>query len=118
MSPVSRGRKSKKQKKARRSLQRAAKATAPRATGGLATLRDQLFGPPQRPAWFDPSIARILQEGAAVLTATGPRELEQTTAELTGAEVYWALNEAREGLWFEWWFQELARAAGDHVKAE
>jgi hypothetical protein len=118
MSPVSRVRKSKKQKKARKSRQRAAKATALRDTGSLATLRDQLFGPPQRPAWFGPSIARILQEGKAVLIATGPRQLEQAAAELAGAEVYRAVHEVREGLWFEWWFQELVRAAGERVRAE
>jgi hypothetical protein len=51
------------------------------------------------------------------MTATGPRQLEQVTAELTGAEVHQALHEARQGLWFGWWFQELARAAGERVKA-
>lgn len=118
MSPVSRGRKSKKQKKARKSRERAAKITAPQATGDLATLSDELFGTPERPVWFDPSIARILGQGESVLAATGPRELEQVAAELTGAEVYLALREARGGLWFDWWFRELARAAGDRVKAE
>lgn len=121
MSPVSRGRTSKKQKKAQKSRQRAAKAAAQRAdrgTSSLAALRDQLFGPQQRPAWFDPSIARILREGEVVMTAGGPRQLEQITAELTGAEVYQALREVGEGLWFGWWFQELARAAGERVKAE
>jgi hypothetical protein len=28
------------------------------------------------------------------------------------------LNEAKRGLWFEWWFEELVRAAADRVKAE
>jgi len=70
MSPVSRGRKSKKQRTAQKSRQQAAKATAQQSTGSLAPLRDQLFGPPQRPSWFDPPIARILREGEAVLTAT------------------------------------------------
>jgi hypothetical protein len=63
MSPVSRGRKSKKQKKAQQSRQRTAKTAVRRAgpgTSSLTALRDQLSGPPQRPAWFDPSIARIL----------------------------------------------------------
>jgi hypothetical protein len=118
MSPVSRGRKSKKQRKAQKSRQRTAKATAQRSTGSLVALRDQLWGPPQRPAWFDPSIARMLREGEAVLTATGPRQLEQAAAELTGAEVYRAVREAGEGLWFGWWFQELARAAAERVEAE
>jgi hypothetical protein len=53
-----------------------------------------------------------------VTAATGPRELEQAVAELAGAEVYWALNEAKAGLWFEWWFGELVQAAADRVKTE
>lgn len=121
MSPVSRVRKSKKQKKAQKSRQRAGNVAAQPAwqnTGNLEALRDQLFGPPQRPAWFDPSIARILREDEMIMAAAGPRQLEQVAAELTGAEVYQALREAQGGLWFEWWFQELARAAGEHVMAK
>jgi hypothetical protein len=138
MSPVSRGRRSKKQKKAQKSRQRPARATVGRedtesadllATGSqpgqpssgfraLAALVDQLAGPRERPAWFGPSIGRMLRQEDAVMAATGPRELEQAAAELTGAEVYWALNEAKSGLWFEWWFEELVRAAADRVKAE
>ena len=60
----------------------------------------------------------MLRQQDAVIAATGPRELEQAVTELTGAEVYWALNEAKRGLWFEWWFEELVRAAADRVKAE
>ena len=79
---------------------------------------DQLAGPRERPAWFGPSIGRMLRQQDAVIAATGPRELEQAVTELTGAEVYWALNEAKRGLWFEWWFGELVQAAADRVKAE
>ncbi|HET9975700.1 MAG TPA: hypothetical protein VFQ68_46270 [Streptosporangiaceae bacterium] len=61
---------------------------------------------------------RMLRPQHAVIAATGPRELEQPVTELTGAEVYRALNEAKRGLWFEWWFQELVRAAADRVEAE
>ena len=138
MSPVSRGRKGKKQKKAQKSRQRSASAAVQRedkefagllAAGSqpgqpssgfraLSALVDQLAGPRERPAWFSPSIGRMLRQQDAVMAATGPRELEQAVAELTGAEVYWALNEARSGLWFEWWFEDLVRAAADHVKAE
>jgi hypothetical protein len=60
----------------------------------------------------------MLRPQDAVIGASGPRELEQAVTELTGAEVYRALNEAKRGLWFEWWFQELVRAATDRVKAE
>jgi len=138
MSPVSRGRKSKKQKKAQKSRQRSARVAVQRedtqfadllAAGSqpgqpssgfraLAALVDQLAGPRERPAWFGPSIGRVLRQEDAVIAATGPRELEQAVTELTGAEMYWALNEAKMGLWFEWWFEELVRAAADRVKAE
>lgn len=50
---------------------------------------------------YGPSIGRMLRQEDAVMAATGPRALEQAVAELTGAEVYWALNEVRSGLWFE-----------------
>jgi hypothetical protein len=135
MSPVSRGRKSKKQKKAQKSRQRSTRAAVQRedldllAAGSqpgqpssgfraLAALVDQLAGPRERPAWFGPSVGRILCQEDAVMAASGPRELEQAVSELTGAEVYWALNEAKRGLWFEWWFDVLVRAAADRVKAE
>jgi len=138
MSPVSRGRTSKKQKKAQKSRQRSARAAVGRedtrfaelpAAGpqpgqpssgfsALAELADLLAGPREDPAWFGPSIGRILRRQDALMAATGPRELEQAVAELTGAEVYWALNEPRTGLWFERWFEGLVRAAADRVKAE
>ena len=136
MSPVSRGRKSKKQKKAQKSRQRSARVGREQteladflAVGSqpgqpssgfraLAALVDQLTGPRERPAWFGPSIGRMLRQEDAVMAANGPRELKQAVAELAGAEVHWALNEARSGLWFEWWFEDLVRAAADRVKAE
>lgn len=138
MSPVSRGRKSKKQTKAQKSRQRSARAAVQRedtqfadllAVGSqpgqpssgfrtLAALVDQLAGPRERPAWFGLSIGRMLRQQDAVFAATGPRELEQAVTELAGAEVYWALNEAKGGLWFEWWFEELVQAAADRVKTE
>ena len=60
----------------------------------LGALVDQLAGPRERPAWFGPSVGRVLREQDTIIAAAGPRELEQVVAELTGAEVYWALNEA------------------------
>src|SRR6266545_4952323 len=58
---------------------------------------DQLAGPRELPAWFGPSIGRILRQQDAVIAATRPRELEQVVAELTGTEVCWALNEGGLG---------------------
>ena len=82
MSPVSRGRKSKKQKRAQKSRQRPARAAVQRedtqfadlpAAGSqpgqpssgfraLAALVDQLTGPRERPEWFGPSIGRMLAQ--------------------------------------------------------
>jgi hypothetical protein len=138
MSPVSRGRKSKKQKRVQKSRQRPARVAVQHedtqfadllAVGSrpwqpssgfraLEALVDQLAGPRERPAWFGPSIGRMLPPQNAVIAAARPRELEQVVAELAGAEVYWALNEAKRGLWFEWWFQEVVRAVADRVKVE
>jgi len=132
MSPVSRGRKSKKQKKAQQSRQRSARAAVQRkdtqfadlqAAGSLpgqpslglralAALADQLAGPRERPAWFGPSVGRMLRQQDPVIAATGPRELEQAVAELAGAEVYWALNEAKRGLWLEWSASSPVKARG------
>jgi hypothetical protein len=68
------------------------------------------LGSKERPAWFDDSIRRVLDSAAALVAATGPRELEQLTTELVGAELYRAIHDTREGLRFDWWFAELADA--------
>ena len=130
MSPMSRGRKSKKQKKAQRSRKRAATKTTRsvpadgswvrgfQTDSALQRMSEQLAAARQRPEWCGPSIARLLGQVDAIMSAAGPRELEQVTAELTGAEVHHALREQRMGLWFEWWFEELAGAAAEQVRAE
>jgi hypothetical protein len=96
MSPVSRGRKQKKTKK---------RAGSP----GSGLTRP--MGSRPRPAWFDPAIKAVLGGTEAVDSASGPRELEDATAELLGAELYRVLREDRDGLWFDWWFAELVTAA-------
>ncbi len=52
------------------------------------------------------------------MAARGPRELEQVTAELLGAELHRVLNEEREGMWFSWWFEELTDAATARIREE
>lgn len=52
------------------------------------------------------------------MAAQGPRELEQATAELLGAELHRVLGEERAGLWFSWWFEELAEAATARIREE
>ena len=128
MSPVSRGRKVKKRRKAkaRKSGRRAAglpgsalrsdtyslpAGVRERASSAL----NALTAPPERPGWFDTAIAGILGRTGAVLAARGPRQLEQAVAELIGAELYRALREERGGMWFDWLFEELADAAAVRV---
>ncbi|MGH3802068.1 MAG: hypothetical protein ACRDTD_18425, partial [Pseudonocardiaceae bacterium] len=76
------------------------------------------LGPRQRPAWFDSSIKAVLDRAGVVMAARGPRELEQATAELLGAELHRILREEREGMWFSWWFEELTEAATARIREE
>jgi len=75
-----------------------------------------LLGPPQRPAWFDLASQAVLDQAGAVMSARGPRELEQVTAELLGAELHRIVREERKGLWFSRWFGELAEAAATRIR--
>ncbi|MGH3625743.1 MAG: hypothetical protein ACRDQ5_28880 [Sciscionella sp.] len=82
------------------------------------TTMQSLLGPPQRPGWFDVSIKAVLDGAGVVMAARGPRELEQATAELVGAELHRVLSEEREGMWFNWWFEELTEAATARIREE
>lgn len=73
------------------------------------------LGSQERPAWFDESIRRVLDGAVALVASTGPRELEQLTTELVGAELYRAIHDTREGLRFDWWFAELADATRNRL---
>jgi hypothetical protein len=121
MSPVSRGRKIKKSKTTS-SLGGAARRRAyglqPAHRRSAFTAMQSLLGPPQRPAWFDSSTKAVLDRADVVMAARGPRELEQATAELLGAELHRVLNEEREGMWFSWWFEELTQAATARIREE
>lgn len=116
MSPVSRGRKPKKSGKRvpRPAGTRTAPNPGPPPESALAVLRRAL-GSNERPAWFDDSTRRVLDGAAALVAATGPRELEQLTTELVGAELYRAIHDAREDLRFDWWFAELADAGRNRL---
>jgi hypothetical protein len=71
-----------------------------------------------QPAWFDSSIPRIL-DGADVLLATrGPRELEEATAGLLGAELHRAIHDERQGLWLGWWSELLIERAVARIRIE
>jgi hypothetical protein len=41
----------------------------------------------------------------------GPRELDDAAAQLLGAEQHRRLRAHASGLWFDWWFTELAETA-------
>jgi hypothetical protein len=120
MSPVSRGRKKKRSSK-----------HAVKATGGVqrtnmqhtapATLEsplERLMKPRERPAWFEPSITRVLENASALPSSRGPRELEQLTAELLGGELHRTVQEGNSGLWFDWWLAELVDAAAARIKRD
>jgi hypothetical protein len=77
-----------------------------------------LLGQRQRPAWFDSAIKTVLAGLDVVMAAGGPRELEQATAELLGAELHRILTEEDMGMWFGWWFEELTKATATRVRDE
>jgi hypothetical protein len=51
------------------------------------------------------------------MAARGPRELEQATAKLLGVELRRVIDNEDQGLWFDWWFAELAEAVASQVKS-
>lgn len=123
MSPVSRGRKPKKSNKRRKGTpnspdtSRTHGAVTDRPGSPLAAV-DRLLGPPERPTWFDASIKTVMERADVVTSARGPRELDQLTAELLGAQLHRAVHEERRGLWFEWWFTELVDTVTDRIEKE
>ena len=102
MSPVSRGRKPKKNK--------VKKKATPRGITNVP-----LDHVSDRPAWFDESVRTVVDQADVLLAANGPRELEQATAELLGGHLYRALTEEAKGLAFAAWFAEVRTAAVDRV---
>jgi hypothetical protein len=122
MSPVSRGRKRKKSKSTSglggAAHRRSDGMQAGQPQSALTAMRSLLLGPPQRPAWFDSSNRAVLDQTGVVMAARGPRELEQVTAELLGAELHRVLSEEHDGMWFSWWFEELTEAATARIREE
>ncbi|MFI7675014.1 hypothetical protein [Actinophytocola sp. NPDC049390] len=53
----------------------------------------------------------MLDGAGALSSAAGPREVEQITAELIGAELFRVLEAGEDGLRFSVWFEELVGAA-------
>lgn len=76
------------------------------------------MGPRELPWWFDASNTGVLDRSDAVLAARGPRELEEATAGLLGAELHRAINEEARGLRFDLWFEHLVEAAVARIRVE
>jgi hypothetical protein len=123
--PVSRGRKPKSKSKSK------AKKRAPRGPSvadvippglvvdpGLSPLQGLFLGGRERPDWFSRSIKAVLDRAGVLMQAQGPRELEQATAELFGAELQSVVRDERRGLWFDWLAEELTEAAADRILDE
>lgn len=70
----------------------------------------------QPPAWFAGSTRAVLSGADELVSAAGPRELEQATCELLGEQLHRVVHEGQSGLWFDWWFEELATAAAARVR--
>ncbi|WP_157556978.1 hypothetical protein [Nocardia acidivorans] len=63
-----------------------------------------------RPSWYDESIRQVLRHRRTLLFAKRPRELEQATCELLGAQLHSAVRSRAAHLNFDRWFGELASA--------
>lgn len=117
MSPVSRGRKSKKGKKPPAHVTSSGWARqAKRESGEPSPARPPLGGlfgvlADEHTQWWQPSHDRLIAASGRLLAAPGPRALEQATAELVGAELYDAVRDERAGLRFDVWAMELAGRA-------
>jgi hypothetical protein len=125
MSPVSRGRRRKGAKqpkgKARRrpsAERRSIDGSSAGGPGSAWAVLESLAGPRQRPEWFDSSITGVLDRADAVLAARGPRELEEATTELLGAELHRIIHQEQQGLWLDWWFEHLVEAAVARIWVE
>ncbi|RSM66203.1 hypothetical protein DMH03_03490 [Amycolatopsis sp. WAC 01376] len=91
--PVSRGRKPKKNKTTKR------------------TEKPQVVEPAALPDWMEGSIENVLHEASVLMKAQNPRELEEATASLLGAELHRVLQGDNVGLDFDLFFEAVVLAA-------
>ncbi|MER6668624.1 hypothetical protein ABT256_28995 [Amycolatopsis japonica] len=94
--PVSRGRKPKKKNKKPVGAQKA-----------------QAMEPSALPDWIPGAIEIVLAEAGVLLKAQGPRELEEATASLLGAELHRAIQGANNGLDFDLFFEAVVLAVSN-----
>ncbi len=122
MSPVSRGRKTKKGKKppSARPIGVSSRAGSrqPEQQNAPATVSQLLAGRRQQPDWFGPSTGAVVDGADMVMAADGPRRLEEVAAQLLGGQLRRVLREERAGLWFDWWFAQLTEALAARVRDE
>jgi hypothetical protein len=131
MSPVSRGRKATKSKK--KAVKRRGAAAPPLLLPNLATpggqqdaddgrLRSVLevlasrVGNNSRPDWYDSSSKTVLDQADVLMTAQGPRELEQATAELLGAELYSLVHGEPQCGRLDLWIGEFVEAVKARIR--
>ncbi|WP_406724267.1 hypothetical protein WJ438_05905 [Streptomyces sp. GD-15H] len=128
MSPVSRPRKSKKAERSKRggaggaAVSRSADqlfggALLPGKRSALAALAQSLGHDQKEADWYAESSARVLDGAGVLLGADGPRELEDATAALLGARLHERVHGDVGGLWFAAWFEQLAQATAEQVRA-
>jgi hypothetical protein len=125
MSPVSRGRRRKKVKHGKGNASSrpgagpgGAGGASARGRASVSTALEPLAGPRELPGWFRNSITGVLDRAEVVLAGRGPRELEEATAGLLGAELHRIIHEERQGLWLDWWFEQLVEAAVARTRSE
>jgi hypothetical protein len=73
---------------------------------------------PGRADWFDRSIKAVIDQAVTLMSARGPRELEQATAELVGAELHRAVRDEPHRLFLDLLVEELAEAAAGWIQDE
>jgi len=76
------------------------------------------FGDNSRPDWYDSSSKTVLDQADVLKMARGPRELEQATAELLGAELYSHVHGEQRGGRLELWIGELVETAKARIREE
>lgn len=133
MSPVSRGRKAKKNKVSKSKKAVPLRPVPPLSRPSLATvggqqdaLDDQLRTASEimmsifdgRSGWYDSSSKTVLDQADVLMTAQGPRELEQATAELLGAEMYRLEHSEHWGGRPELWITEFVEATKARIQEE
>ncbi|WP_163544113.1 hypothetical protein [Occultella kanbiaonis] len=68
------------------------------------------------PEWFEEATQRVLDAAGRLAEVDDDAGLEDAVGHLLGAELRWAIDNPRSGLWFEGWFGHLSRRAVARAK--